>query len=79
MLTRRKEGFSIPIKNWIKDELRPMMDEVLSPERIRQEGLFNPAYIEKLKDQHVKGTANHSHQLWPLMLFEIWKDKYFRR
>ncbi len=79
VLTRGKEGFSIPIKNWLKDELRPMMDELLSPERVRREGLFNPAYVEKLKTQHVSGAANHSHQLWPLMVFQIWRDLYFRR
>ena len=76
ILDRKKEGFSIPIKNWLKKELRPLMEEVLSPQRIKSEGLFNATYIEKLKSDHLKGTANNSHQLWSLMLFESWRDVY---
>jgi asparagine synthase (glutamine-hydrolysing) len=76
ILNRKKEGFSIPMKNWLKQELRPMMEEVLSSARIKQEGLFSASYIEKLKANHLKGIANCSHQLWSLMVFEIWRDMY---
>jgi len=76
ILTRKKEGFSIPMKNWLRRELRPMMEEALSPQRIRREGLFNAAYIEQLKTDHLNGVANHSHQLWALMIFEIWRNIY---
>jgi len=75
-LNRKKEGFSIPIKNWLRQELRPLMHDVLSPERIKREGLFNASYVEKLKAEHLNGNANHSHQLWSLMIFEIWRDMY---
>jgi asparagine synthase (glutamine-hydrolysing) len=78
ILKRKKEGFSIPMKNWLQHELRPMMEDVLSPSRLKQEGLFNSAYIEKLKADHLNGTANYSHQLWSLMVFEIWQDTYLR-
>ena len=76
ILKRKKEGFSIPMKNWLQQELRPMMEEVLSPCRIKQEELFNPSYVEKLKRDHLNGVANNSHQLWSLMVFEIWQDAY---
>jgi asparagine synthase (glutamine-hydrolysing) len=76
ILKRKKEGFSIPMKNWLQHELRPMMEDVLSPCRIKQGGLFNSSYIERLKAEHLKGAANHSHQLWSLMIFEIWRDTY---
>jgi asparagine synthase (glutamine-hydrolysing) len=78
ILNRKKEGFSIPMKNWLKQELRPMMEEVLSPDRIKQEGLFNFSYIEKLKADHLRGVANYSHQLWSLMVFEIWREAYLK-
>ena len=79
ILSRGKEGFSIPIKNWLRHELKPMLHEVLSPERVGQEGLFNPSYVEKLKSEHFTGVANHSHQLWSLMIFEIWRGMYLKR
>jgi asparagine synthase (glutamine-hydrolysing) len=76
VLSRKKEGFSIPMKNWLKQELRPLMQDVLSPGRIKREGLFNAPYIETLQSEHLQGIANHSHQLWSLMIFEIWRDLY---
>jgi asparagine synthase (glutamine-hydrolysing) len=78
VLTRKKEGFSIPIKNWLKEELQPMMREVLAPDRLDREGIFNSAWVERLKSEHVQGSANHSHQLWALMVFEIWRDQYLK-
>jgi asparagine synthase (glutamine-hydrolysing) len=76
ILHRKKEGFSIPMKNWLKQDLRPLMQELLSPARIQQQGLFNAGYVEWLQAEHLQGLANHSHQLWALMLFEIWRDTY---
>jgi asparagine synthase (glutamine-hydrolysing) len=76
ILNRRKEGFSIPMKNWLRKELHPLMQDVLSAERLEREGLFNSPYVEKLKMEHLKGIANHSHQLWSLIIFEIWRDTY---
>ncbi|MEW6001524.1 MAG: asparagine synthase (glutamine-hydrolyzing) [Nitrospirota bacterium] len=76
ILNRKKEGFSIPIKNWLRQELNPMMQDVLSQERLKKEGLFDASYIGKLKAEHLSGIANNSHQLWSLMIFEIWRDMY---
>lgn len=76
ILNRKKEGFSIPIKNWLKRELCPLMHDLLSSERIKREGYFSSSYIEQLKADHLQGVANHSHQLWSLMMFEIWQDSY---
>jgi asparagine synthase (glutamine-hydrolysing) len=76
VLNRKKEGFSIPMKNWLKQELRPLMQDLLSTARMKNGGFFNPSYVQKLMTDHLKGVANHSHQLWSLMMFEIWQDSY---
>jgi asparagine synthase (glutamine-hydrolysing) len=73
---RQKEGFSVPIKNWLGTQFRPLMDELLASSRIRDAGLFNPATIDTLKQQHLTGRANHSHILWSLIVFEAWRDKW---
>ncbi|MDZ7260648.1 MAG: asparagine synthase (glutamine-hydrolyzing) [candidate division KSB1 bacterium] len=78
ILTRGKEGFSIPIKNWLKNELKPMMMDILSPSKIAEQGFFNLDYVEKLKDEHLRGVENHSHRLWALMMFGYWYEKYMR-
>ncbi len=76
ILYRGKEGFSIPIKNWLKKDLKPLMMETLAPEKIRREGFFNSDYIQKLIRQHLAGQENHSHRLWALIIFGRWYDLY---
>ncbi|NQT24445.1 asparagine synthase (glutamine-hydrolyzing) [candidate division KSB1 bacterium] len=73
---RDKQGFSIPIKNWIRNELKSMMLDLLEPTRIQNQGLFNPTTINRLMDAHLKGEENHSHRLWALMMFQQWYDLY---
>jgi len=75
---RQKEGFSIPIKNWLGTQFRPLLDELLGSARVRDAGLFNVGTIETLKQQHLSGLANHSHVLWSLIVFEAWRDKWLR-
>jgi len=73
---RAKEGFSIPIKNWLKDEFRGLVERYLAPERLRAEGLFEPAVVERLWQEHLGNRANHSHLLWSLLVFEQWRDRW---
>lgn len=75
---RPKEGFSIPIKQWLRTTLRPLMEDLLDPARLRRRGLFNPACVEEMKRQHLAGTHNHSHLLWSLMVFEAWADQWLK-
>ena len=78
ILNRGKEGFSIPIKNWLKNELKPMMLDTLSENRLRQDGFFEPKYVARLIDDHLNGVENHSHRLWALMMFTQWHDIYMK-
>jgi asparagine synthase (glutamine-hydrolysing) len=70
---RPKEGFSIPIKNWLCTQFRPIMEDYLDPKTIREQGTFQPETIERLKQEHLAGTANHSHLLWSLIVFQSWR------
>jgi asparagine synthase (glutamine-hydrolysing) len=73
---RSKEGFSIPMKHWLRTELKDLLLDSLDEKKIREEGLFNFQYIEKMVNAHLEGRENYSHQLWALLVFEIWKDNY---
>ena len=74
ILTRKKEGFSIPMKNWLKGELAPLMDDLLSPSRVRARGLFDPEEIQRRIADHKSGRENHAHVLFSLMVFERWAE-----
>lgn len=73
---RPKEGFSIPMKHWLRNEFLSIMEHYLAPRRIAEAGLFRFSTIEKLKREHLKGRANHSHVLWSLISFEAWKERW---
>jgi asparagine synthase (glutamine-hydrolysing) len=73
---RGKEGFSIPIKHWLKTDLRDLMEDVLAEDRIVKDGLFNPKPVRAMIDAHLAGRENYSHQLWALMVFQMWKSTY---
>ncbi|MFQ5528713.1 MAG: asparagine synthase (glutamine-hydrolyzing) [Gemmatimonadota bacterium] len=73
---RPKEGFSIPMKHWLRGELRPLVEDLLSAERIRAEGRFRCDTVERLKREHFEGSENHSHLLWALLVFEDWRDRW---
>jgi asparagine synthase (glutamine-hydrolysing) len=72
VLNKPKQGFSIPMKHWLGGSLKPMMLDLLSEECVRKRGYFNPGKISTWMREHLKGQANHSHRLWPLMVFELW-------
>ena len=72
VLTKPKQGFSIPLKNWLRAELKPMMLDLLTQDSILRRGLFSAETVATWVDEHLKGRANHSHRLWALMVFELW-------
>jgi asparagine synthase (glutamine-hydrolysing) len=76
ILNRRKEGFSIPMKNWLRSELRPLMESLLSRERIEARGLFEWPAVERRMREHLAGGKNNAHQLFPLMVFERWAQEF---
>jgi len=68
---RRKEGFSIPMKNWLRGVLQPLMEEVLAADRLEARGWFRPDEVQRLMAEHVAGRENHAHRLWCLMALEF--------
>jgi asparagine synthase (glutamine-hydrolysing) len=76
ILDRQKEGFSIPMKQWLKRELKPLMERLLAPERLAARGLIEPAETRRLIDEHCAGRANHAHVLFSLMVFERWAEEF---
>ena len=76
ILQRKKEGFSIPMKNWLRRELAPLMEDLLSEERLRARGLVEPVAVRRMMDAHKAGRANHAHVLFSLMVFERWAQEF---
>ena len=76
-VTRRgKKGFGVPVAEWLKGKLRPLTRDLLSPDRVRKAGVFNPEYVTRLQDEHERGVANHRKLLWTLLMFELWHESF---
>jgi asparagine synthase (glutamine-hydrolysing) len=73
---RGKKGFGVPFAKWLKAELRPLARDLLSAERLRRGGLFNPEYVARLQEEHELGVANHRKLLWTLLSFELWRESF---
>lgn len=73
---RKKEGFSIPIKHWLRRDLKDLMLDELHSDRIQQDGFFEAGEVDTLIRTHLDGSRNNSHQLWALLVFSIWKRQY---
>ncbi len=76
VLTRRKQGFMIPIGQWFRRDLKEAVALTLAPERIRRRGLFNPDYVRFLLTEHEAGRRNFTDQIWALLALEIWFQIY---
>ncbi len=73
---RPKKGFGIPIGKWLKGTLNPLMHDLLSPDRLIIQDFFDYEYVQKLMREHEQGVANHYKQLWTLLVFQLWYDKF---
>ena len=72
VLNKPKEGFSIPLKHWLRGALQPLMMDLLAADCVQQRGYFEPQTVSRWVSEHLQGRANHSHRLWTLMVFELW-------
>ncbi|PYS82036.1 MAG: asparagine synthase (glutamine-hydrolyzing) [Acidobacteria bacterium] len=72
ILDRPKQGFGVPIEQWINHQLRGRIRETLGETRARQRGYVEPRYVQTLLDEHERGRRDHSTQLWALFMLELW-------
>jgi asparagine synthase (glutamine-hydrolysing) len=76
IVRRRKQGFSVPVAAWLRGELEPFAREVLSTETVRRQGYFRPEVVGRLIDLHAGRREDLSRQLWGLIFFTLWHDRY---
>ena len=74
LLDRPKKGFSVPVDQWICGPLRDWAEALLDENRLRNEGLFNPAPIRKAWQDHLSGIRNSNAQLWDILMYQAWRE-----
>jgi asparagine synthase (glutamine-hydrolysing) len=76
VLQQPKAGFAAPIDYWLAQDLKEMVDDLLSPSRIRSRGLFRPESIQRLIDEHRTGRRDWSMQIWQFLTLELWMQTF---
>jgi asparagine synthase (glutamine-hydrolysing) len=76
ILRRRKLGFNIPYKHWLRGDLRDLLLDALAPVQLGQQAIFRPAAVERLVREHLDGTRDHAHKLWQLLMFQLWAERF---
>jgi asparagine synthase (glutamine-hydrolysing) len=76
ILNRSKQGFGMPIQQWINDQLRERIRDTLQGLRARQRDYINPHYLKVLLDEHERGRRDHSYALWNLFMLELWQRTF---
>ena len=69
---RKKMGFGVPLNPWFRQELRPLIHDVLLSNTPRLGQFFRRQAIAQMVTEHQQGMFDHSYRLWSLLFFELW-------
>jgi asparagine synthase (glutamine-hydrolysing) len=76
LLNREKAGFGVPINQWLRESQRSLLLDLLSPSRLRDQGLFDPGAVSRLVADHLSTRSDRGHELWLLLLFQLWYERW---
>ena len=76
LLSAPKRGFVIPFGLWLRGPLRPKVEELLAPDRLREQGLFSPRFYDAYVKPHIDGHAEHTQRIWSAMMFQFWHQRF---
>ena len=72
LIDRPKMGFSVPLCDWLRNDLREWADDLLSESALARDGWFAADVIRQTWSEHVQHKADRSRQLWPLLMYQQW-------
>jgi len=78
-LFRRKQGFTLPITDWMRNELKGAVMTLLLEPRTIERGYFKKEVIERMLKEHQQKERDHATALWLLLTFELWHRNYLER
>lgn len=77
IMERPKMGFGVPVMNWLKTDLRDLLEFYLGEEKIKQDGIFNHKIVTHQKNIFLQSDTNaHFEWIWYLLMFQMWKEKW---
>lgn len=77
IVERPKKGFGIPVARWLQSDLKPLVDVLLSRNYVGEQNIFEWNAVSSLLEDHMNKKADRRKELWTLLMFQCWWDKYF--
>jgi len=74
ILERPKQGFGMPIADWLKGPLKEWAGDLLHPDRLQADAYLNPDVVQKAWDEHQSGRCDHRLRLWGVLMFQAWLE-----
>jgi asparagine synthase (glutamine-hydrolysing) len=75
-INKPKQGFAIPLSQWMRGPLLPMLRDVLHARAFRERGVFHVAAVRQCLDEHVSGARDHGELLWMVLNHELWSRRF---
>lgn len=75
LVERPKHGFGVPLDQWLRSDLKWLLDEYLNHSRLRRQGIFDPAQVRAAVERFLASGSSHS-RVWTLLVFQMWLDRY---
>lgn len=79
VLYRRKQGFALPLGQWMRGELKDLVLSTLLDKQTLQRGYFDPNGVRRMLGEHFEGRRDHSARLWRLLIFELWHRNFLEK
>ena len=76
IVNRTKMGFGVPLASWFRNGIRDYAKEFILG---RSDAYLSTSFVTKMWNQHQSGIRDRSTQLWNVLMFRLWLDKYGQR
>lgn len=76
VLSKRKQGFAVPVAKWLKADLKGLLLDAFAKEKIEREGIFDHSYINDMCERFFRNRDDLRKEIWGLFLFEMWYDRW---
>lgn len=76
LFERPKQGFTVPVGEWLRGPLKDWAEEMLAEKRLAGEGYLNAPLVRGVWEEHLRGRGRHAHKLWTVLMFQSWLERW---